>query len=338
MKASDPKVTKVFNRIVRDQLKLREGEHVLIVVDTATESEKISALTTAINAAGGIFTVLIVPNAGFDPQNLYALTKPAEMAYVAADVVIAASMASSASLYGRPQAFRDMLQRKEKVRLFSLAERPFEVVVNDADTDYFRLSETNKRIRDILRKGRTVRITSQGGTDFRGSLEGIDYVSLLDHLSEHGLCHNPGDFGACPDGEVHVPPPPESMEGVFVADGPIANVCNLRPDIPVKISVKEGRIKKITGGRDAAKLRNLIEELGQDWTSEIGLGTNPNWIFSNSLHATKKGLGNVHIAYGGWWGFQPRIPYRIHGDMVAYNGTLEVDGKVIMADGRIRLD
>jgi len=47
----------------------------LIVVDSDTETEKIVGLTNAISANGGIYTVMAIPNAGFDPKNLYALTK-----------------------------------------------------------------------------------------------------------------------------------------------------------------------------------------------------------------------------------------------------------------------
>jgi leucyl aminopeptidase (aminopeptidase T) len=41
------------------------------------------------------------------------------------------------------------------------------------------------------------------------------------------------------------------------------------------------------------------------------------------------------VAYGGWWGFQPDIPYKIHGDMVIRNGRMEIDGKVVMAEGQL---
>jgi leucyl aminopeptidase (aminopeptidase T) len=333
----DPQVTRVFTRIVREQIGLKEGEQVLIAADSATEPETLSALATAINAAGGVFTIAIQPDAGWAGKDLYALTGPMREAYVGADVVVAATQSSSAALYGRPQPFRDLMERKEKVRLFSLAERPFEVIVADT-ANYYEIKRNNERLKEIFQKGRVARITNRAGTDFRGGLDDIPWDRLWHHLSHEGFSLGPGEFGACPDGETHVPPPPESMEGTLVVDGPIANICDMRPDEPVRITVKAGRTLKIEGGRDAHRLDRFVREIEQDYVAEIGLGTNPKWIVSKSLHAVKKGLGNVHVAYGGWWGFQPKIPYKIHGDMVMYDGTVEVDGRVIMANGQLFLE
>jgi len=332
----DQRVTTKFKDIVEKQLGLKPGEQVLIAADSTTEPEKIAGLFRAVSAAGGICTVAIQPDTGWDAKDLYAITEPAQEAYCGADVVIAAGMSSSATLYGRPQKFRDLVRKTKKARLFSMVERPLEIVLADR-VDYYKLYEINKRIEQIFRNGEVIRITTNLGTDFRGNLQ-FDKTGWAGHYSEHGLCLNPGDFGACPDGEVHVPPPPESMEGVLVIDGPVANICKVRPDEPIRVEVRKGRIVDVKGGRDALRLKELIDELGQDYVSEIGMGTNPDWIVSPSLHGVKKGLGNVHSAYGGWLGYQPTIPYKLHGDMVCYNGTVEVDGKVIMSEGKLYLD
>ncbi|MBI4278216.1 MAG: hypothetical protein HY660_07140 [Armatimonadetes bacterium] len=337
LKVIDPQVTRVFERIVHTQIGLKQGEQVLIVADPAAEEEKLAALTSAISAAGGIFTIIVQPNVGWKPNDPYALTDPCQLAYVGADVVIAATMSSSSSLYGRPQAYRDLMSRKEKVRMFSMVERPFEIIVADT-ADYHEIKRNNERLKELFKKGHRVRITNRAGTDFVGSADDIEYDKLWGHLSHEGFALQPGDFGAAPDGETHIPPPPESMEGLLVVDGPVANICDVRPDEPIRLAVKKGRILKIEGGRDAAKLDKLVHDLEQDYVAEIGLGTNPAWVVSRSLHGVKKGLGNTHVAYGGWWGFQPKIPYKVHGDMVMYEGTLEIDGKVVMAGGKLFLD
>lgn len=333
---TDPRITRVFNRVVREQIGLKPGEHVLVAADEETEEIKLRALSAAIHSAGGICTITVQPD-GWKAGSPYALTPPMEGAFCGADVVIAAGMRSSATLYGRPQPFRDLMERHEKVRLFSMAERGFDIIIADT-ADYHEIKRNNERLKEIFKAGHVCRITNRAGTDFQGSLDDIPYEKLWGHLSHEGFSLNPGEFGACPDGEVHVPPPPPSLRGLLVVDGPIANICDIRPDEPVRIHVDRARITKIEGGRDAQKLKKFVTDLEQDWVCEIGVGTNPAWVVSRSLHGVKKGLGNVHAAYGGWWGFQPTIPYKIHGDMVMYEGRVEVDGRAVMAEGRLILD
>lgn len=334
---TDPQVVGVFRRMVTVQMNLQPGEHVLLAADFATGPETIEAMTNAVHAVGAVCTVCLQPNTGFDPKDKYALTRPMKEAYIGADVVIVASLASAATLYGRPQPYRDKLAAKQGTRMFSIVERPFHVLAAD-QADYHKIKEVNEKLKTLYTKSKEVRITSPNGTDFKGGLQGVDWQKLWGGLSHEGFALNPGDFGACPDGEVHWPCPPESMEGLVVVDGPIANICH-RPDQPVRVHVKKGRITKIEGGADAERLKRLIAELEQDYTAEIGVGTNPVWTgWSDSIQSMKKGLGNLHVAYGGWWGFQPNIPYKIHGDMVILNGRVEVDGKVVMADATLRLD
>lgn len=334
---ADPTVVNVFHRMVTLQMNLQPGEEVLLAADFATEPETIQAMVNAVHSVGATCTVALQPNTGFDSSDKYALTSPMKDAYMGADVVIVAGRASSATLYGRPQAYRDKLAAKQGTRMFSIVERPFGVLVAD-NADYTRIREVNEKLKTLFARSQEIRIIAPNGTDFKGGLQGVDVDHLWGGLSHDGFSLEPGAFGACPDGEVHWPCPPETMEGVVVVDGPVANICH-RPDQPIRLTVKRGRITRIEGGDDAQRLSRFIAELEQDYTAEIGMGTNPVWTgWSDSLHSIKKGLGNLHVAYGGWWGFQPTIPYRIHGDMVIFNGRVEVDGKVVMADAQLLLD
>jgi leucyl aminopeptidase (aminopeptidase T) len=329
----DPRTAAAFRRMIRERIALKPEEQVLIVADNSTEMAVLDGLLVAINEVGAIGTVIVQPDTGFDPENVYALTRPVSQAFMGADVVIAATRSSGSSVYGRPQEFRDKLNRADGVRMFAIIERPLEVLLSDT-ADYTVMRQNNERMKTMLSKGKEIHITAKGGTDFRGSCEGVPFEKLWHHLSHEGQVVNQGDFGAYPDGEVHWPCPPASMEGLLVVDGPVANICSRPPDEPIRIKVKAGRILSIEGGRDAADLRALVKRLDQEWISEIGLGTNPS-VTGNVIHIAKKTLGNLHVAYGGWWGFQPDIPYKIHGDMVIRDGKVEIDGKVVMAEGRL---
>jgi len=352
MKWLEPKIMKVFDNIIQDRCAVKPGEHVLIVADTARDWDTITCFVNAIDRAGALFTVAIGPNGGWAPADPYQLTKPIEKAYEGANLVIGATFSNAAAVYGRPQPYRDMLSAKKNTRYFSVIERPFDVIVQDGESDYDEVDRIGEKIMAAMRKGKRFRVTSNGGTDLSGEIFVPSFGFPAD-CYKAGTARDPGDFGTCPGGEMHWAPPYHTVNGTIVIDGPIANVCDQRDaDAPVTITVKKGRTTNIEGGADAEKLKKLIATIQGDYISEIGVGTNPVRFTSRGLQVQKKVLGNVHFAYGGWWGQQDRdsiikargaaraneaIPAKIHGDMNAYHGTYEIDGKVIMENEKLTI-
>jgi leucyl aminopeptidase (aminopeptidase T) len=334
----DRKIVELFKYIAEVQIGLKPGEHVLIVTDPAQDPRFLEALNYAVSATGAICTTAMQPNVGWSKSgNYYALTEPIKKAYMGAEVVIAATFSSNVACYGRPQAFRDAFARKENHRLFLLGLRTLEDLVADAETDYYKIKEIQDKIADILVKTDRIRIKTDNGTDFCGSLKGVKESIIRDLSQENGICTEPGMIAGRPNGEVHVPPEPESMEGILVIDGDIANICR-RPDKPVRITVEKGKIVNIEGGADARKLDALLSsfDVDQHTVSEVAISTNKALKGRVESEAGKRAWGNFHVAYGGWWGFQDTIPYRIHGDMVmgwTPGSTYLVDGKPLFENG-----
>lgn len=323
----------VFRQIVEQQLAVRPGEEVLVIADADTETKKIDILCRLIDESGAIYSVVIQPNSGFDPTDPHAITGVAKAAFMVADVVICAGMSSSATILGRPPGFWERLADKKKVRMFGIVGRTYESLVSD-DTDYEELAKLHERLKRLLSQSQELRIRTELGTDFRGGCQGVPYERFWPFLSHEGFASEPGTYGGRPDGLVHWPCPLESMEGELVVDGMVQNICDV-PDEPIRMSVMAGHILKIEGGSDARELARFLETVGQHTVSKIGFGTNPNCVGGATKHLATKGLGNVHATYGGWKEFQPSIPHKTYGDLVMYNGTVEVDGKSIIADGRL---
>jgi len=343
MNIPDRQIVELFRYVAEVQIGLKSGEHVLIVADTAQEPMFLEALNYAVSATGAICTTAIQPNVGWSASgDYYALTEPIKKAYMGADVVIAATLSSNAACYGRPQAFRDALARKEKYRLFLLGLRTTDGLLADAGTDYYKIKAIQDRIADILIEADQIRIITDNGTDFCGSLKGVEPGVIRSLAQENGICTEPGMIAGRPNGEVHVPPVPESMEGVLVIDGDIANICR-RPDKPVRITVEKGKIVNIEGGDDANKLDALLSsfDVDQHTVSEVAISTNKTLKGHVEGEAGKRGWGNFHVAYGGWWGAQNTIPYRIHGDMVmgwTSGSKYLVDGKPLFENGDFTFD
>ena len=318
MSIPDRQIVELFKDIAEVQIGLKSGEHVLIVADTAQDPMFLEALNYAVSATGAICTTAIQPNVGWSVSgDYYALTEPIKKAYMGADVVIAATMSSNAACYGVPQGFMDAFTRKEKHRLFLLGLRTIDDLLADVRTDYYKIKEIQDKIADILVKADQIRIITDNGTDFCGSLKGVSESVIRILAQENGICTEVGMVAGRPNGEVHVPPIPESMEGILVIDGDIANICQ-KPDKPVHLTVEKGKIVAIEGGEDAKKLDALLSsfDVDQHTISEVAISTNKTLKGRVEREAGKRAWGNFHVAYGGWRGFQDTIPYRIHGDMV----------------------
>jgi len=345
MKLHDRKVAQVFKSITDVQIGLKPGEHVLIVADPDENPVILEALTWAIGNTGAVPTLMIQPNVGWDPLDVYALTEPIKKAYVGADVVISATFSSNSACYGRPQEFRDAHGRGEKHRIFFLGLRTLDVLLDDAETDYYEVKRINDKMKELLLNSKPglMRIVTDNGTDFQGDLVGVNEYLIIRGCMQNGFAVEPGQFSGRPEGEVHMPPRPESMEGTLVVDGPIANITD-HPDEPVRITVKQGKIIHIEGGEAARELERFLSsfDINQHYTSEIAIGTNRSMREKGRTEmGAKRGFGNFHVAYGGWWGKQDKIPYRVHGDMVMKwtpGSKYFLDGKVLFENGEFTFD
>ena len=94
---------------------------------------------------------------------------------------------------------------------------------------------------------------------------------------------------------------------------------------------------KIIRGEDAILLRKKLKPLGKKARNlvEFGVGTNPRAIITGKSIEDEKALGTVHIAMG-----DPLLEGGIFGnkchiDAILKQPTLEIDGRLIMKDGKL---
>ena len=143
-------------------------------------------------------------------------------------------------------------------------------------------------------------------------------------------------MGGVIDCEVHFTPNFGTTEGVFFSDGPGLWVPGgaTHPLEPIKVTVEKGKIVKVEGGKEADIVRGLVETSDKggrnDVISELGVGMNSYWTPDGSLHWEKKGLGNMHVAFGGR---ETRTAF--YCDLSIHHGTFWVDGKKYVDDGKL---
>ncbi|HEM62148.1 MAG TPA: aminopeptidase, partial [Chloroflexi bacterium] len=155
----------------------------------------------------------------------------------------------------------------------------------------------------------------------------------------------PGKSTNLPEGEVFTCPY-DVKEGLIVIDGILGDYFSatygLLEDTPVTWEVEDARVSKISCADE--RLRAELEEyMGQDDNSnrlgEFAIGTNTGVesLVGNMLQDEK--YPGVHVAVG-----EP-IPEEtgadwtsvVHLDGVLKNVTIDVEGRLIMQDGRFTL-
>jgi len=345
--------------LLKEKCKLKPGEHVTIVGDFATDTETIRALSSAAGSLGGIVTVVIHPNTGWNTEDPFALPPIVPIAYEKADVIIEASESFSVNFSTQLSTVFLNTDMSKKSRFHGMG-RPFKEIRHWGH--YYKkeiepATEKLALLHQILVKSKEARLTSPNGTDLKGKIGDNTKVWPFKQngpskVSKDWICESvqtakfPGmSRGAGLGLECHFVPNVGTAEGVYVADGPCHLITDWpeykNPDEPIKFTIKKGKVVNVEGGRDADKVRQLLKTIiHADMLAEFGVGMDPFWVKSGATNMEKKGLGNIHFAYGDprpghgfvWHVGDPVCP--IHCDNVAYRGAFWLDGKKLVDDGK----
>lgn len=205
-----------------------------------------------------------------------------------------------------------------------------EVMIRGLNADYKKISKLSIKLKKILEKGKEVRVTAPAGTDISFIIEGRTAIA------SKGLFHKKGESGNLPTGETFLAPLEGTSKGVFVVDGSMAGL-GLVKGSKIRIEVKDGYAKSISGGSTAKKLEKMLDSVGKKARNiaEFGIGTNDSAKLSGILLEDEKVMGTVHIALGNNISMGGGINVPIHLDGVIKEPTVYLDGKVIMKNGKL---
>jgi len=208
-----------------------------------------------------------------------------------------------------------------------------DVMIRGMNADYQKITKLSIKLKNILEKGKEIRVTSPAGTDISFSVRGRKAIA------SKGLFHKKGESGNLPTGETFLAPVEGSSNGVFVVDGSLAGF-GLIKDANVKIKVKDGCATQITGGKLAGVFNSLLNSVGKDARNiaEFGIGTNDSAKLSGVLLEDEKVLGTVHIALGNNISMGGNINVPLHVDGVIKKPTVYLDGKILMKNGNLLIN
>jgi len=328
---ASPKLTdsvKSADLILRTLLAVKPREQVLIITDTETEMEMAYSLAAVAHSIGAEYTIATMPSR--DVEDAHTLTRPLAKALEGSDVLIGITRTSYAPSYA-PEVLK--LLNEKKIRYMSMIMRTMENWTRGAAlANYVEMHKVSQKLVKILEAGKRVRITTKVGTDITGVIEGRKAVV------EDGWATEPGQAAAFSDGEVAMGPFEGSTEGTLIIDGPISYMGKGWPDEPIKLTAKKGRIVSFEGGKWADRLRQWITTVeNADNIAEFSIGINPKSRRTGDISEEKKGLGNVHIGLGENRYYGGNVDSRLHIDMVMYEPTYELDGRVIVRNGKLQI-
>lgn len=201
------------------------------------------------------------------------------------------------------------------------------VLLADPTEDYFRKGavtadpeETTAfthRVASIVDAAEDVRVTSEGGTDVEFSVAGREPIYTPYPLGETPLC-----------------PVEETVNGTIVHDSFMMGVGILEE--PITWEVEDGRIVEISGGREAAALRDYVDERGDDnayWIGEFSVQTQPAARPNGNYIEHKQVRGGVHFALGTGTDLGGKYSSSIHLDGIQLSPTVTFDGETIVRAG-----
>ena len=313
--------------------KVKRDETVVLFADTRTNPNYVSAfLAAGKELAGSVFEVKVpfLPEADGKSTDLAPVIKILK----GANLVVDLSTGSTLYLYG-----------KGLTEVLSGGTRVLQVKANE---EQLRRCFPTEQVRQRTARGARwleeateIRVVSKAGTDLKMEKKNRP------GLTQYGISDEPGRWDSWPSGFLYCAPEEETANGTLVLDvGDLLVMLGRYVAEPVRITVQNGIIKKIDGGVDAVLLEEHIEQAKDPEAyiiSHIGWGTDSRARWSEiAQRGTDEGsrdvrstYGNVQIAFGANYRLGGKNQTMAHEDLILRRATFELDGKIIVEDGRI---
>lgn len=219
---------------------------------------------------------------------------------------------------------------KKGARMASMPDITEGMMKRALNADYQEMEMISKKICSNFKSKDTIRLTTKKGTDINIPIQKKMFMDL-------GLYHKKGSFGNLPAGEVGFAPIEGKTNGVLVIDKTMAGIGKL--ESPIKLLIRNGFVKEISGGKEAIKLKRLLKKFRNKNVyniAEFAIGTNKKAKITGVTLEDEKVFGTVHVALGdnsSYPGGKTKAP--VHLDGVISKPTVTADNKKIMENGKL---
>jgi len=129
-----------------------------------------------------------------------------------------------------------------------------------------------------------------------------------------------------------------SAKGAFIADASVPYLDIGILDEPIVCRVEAGLIVEMSGGPQAKRLRDHLESFDDPAcfnVAELGVGLNPQARLTGEMLEDEGVVGTIHIGIGTSHTLGGDIVAPTHYDLLMWEPTIEVDGRVVQRDQEI---
>jgi leucyl aminopeptidase (aminopeptidase T) len=203
--------------------------------------------------------------------------------------------------------------------------------------DYDEVYSVTNKVYELVRNARTIHVTSVKGSDVTAT-----FNPEWRWVPCHGRYHEQGKWGNLPEGEVYTAP--LNVDGVLVCEV-LGDYFSEKYGVlahPLIIKVQDGYVTEIRGEDE-----DVVKDV-RDYLFSVPNGNRAGEFAIGTLTSLKHLVGNLlqdekipglHVAFGNPYPQFTGADWdaSIHVDVIPTCCTIEVDGRLIMRDGKFIL-
>jgi leucyl aminopeptidase (aminopeptidase T) len=311
-------------QIVEETLGVQPGELATIVTDFKCPKRVTMALARCLRHLGAEVTVVTM-----SPRDRGGIDPPVTVAGAMSASRVIVTQTSFGMFH--TDTVRETLARGGRVcEFWGVTE---DMMVRGGLTENpVWLEKTTRRLAELMDKASEARLETPNGTDLRIELKGRRALALA------GTARSSGSWCSLPAGEAVVCPVEGSSHGKLVEPYLVEHRDIRRPREPLELTIRSGNVTEVKGGREAQRLRRLLDEIGPSARNiaEFALGTNRRCRIETGLREAKKTWGTAHVGIGDSKSLGGTVESPLHVDFVFVQPTVWLDEHEVVREGRLR--
>ncbi|MEM7821345.1 MAG: aminopeptidase [Candidatus Aenigmatarchaeota archaeon] len=304
-----------IKKVIKDAIRLKPRENVLIVYDE--EKESIANLFfKACESITEVYSSRIKKREETRREPPKAIAEAMKFS----DVILAITSISLT----HSKAIRDAIKRGARVASMpGLNKKMFPALF----VNYENMRKECKKLAKKFNGVKEIRIKTKLGTNL------VLNCDKRKVKIDDGILDKKGNLHNLPAGEVFVAPIENSANGKIVFDVCMNSVGKIKN--PIKIEVRNGRIVKISGREEANNFKKILSKADKNSNvlCEFSIGMNKNAKIVGEVLNDEKVFGTCHVAFGDNKNIGGKNKSNVHLDGVINKPTIWLDGKILMKEG-----
>jgi leucyl aminopeptidase (aminopeptidase T) len=340
-----PEFLQVVDIIYREQCNLQPGTKVLIISDSRTPRHVLSAFMGVAMAMGA--EVMVAENKVPPPPSIQPGVKWNSMVIGAskeADLIVDMAVGYAKFIVDAVMRGTRVIMPGDGTGAWHIEESLIRTILA---ADIHALRREADKIAALFTKADTCRITSEEGTDFEISLNGIEGEAVDGFLWDPDKGEWKSDWEITPPAQPGVTVPKGRGDGIIAVDGFLLYepaYDHETPPSPVFLTIEKGKLVDVNGHPlMAGRLKNWLESLPDDSGTygpvHFNLGTNPRAMLTQHLEFERI-RGTIDFGFGDnsllaplMGGDFPTVKSDVHWDVLIMRPTMSLDGAVVVENG-----